>query len=110
MPGTAQKQHWMPLHRSGKNHSVVGLAARLLKPQQQVGHLKFGLFFPADIINHAAFMHHNQAVAVLDGIPHIMGNHQGGQVVFMDDLVGQLQDLGRSLGVQRRRVLVQKKA
>ena len=33
-----------------------------------------------------ASVHHDEAVAILDGILHVMGDHHGGQVVFLHDL------------------------
>ena len=45
---------------------------------------------------------------MLDGVPHVVGDHQGGQVVLFNDAVRGVQYLGGSLGVQSRRVLVQK--
>ena len=54
-----------------------------------------------------ALVHHDQAVAVLDGVLHVVGDHQGGQVVFLDDFFGEGQHLGGRLGVQGRGVLVQ---
>ena len=45
---------------------------------------------------------------MLDGIFHIVGDHQGGQIVLLIDLVGDLQHLGGGFRIQRRGVLVQK--
>ena len=43
----------------------------------------------------------------MDGVAHIVGDHQRGQVVLPDQAVGDVHDpLGR-LGIQRRGVLVQ---
>ena len=53
-------------------------------------------------------VHHDQAVAIGNGVAHIVGDHHGGQVALLYDPLGRLQHLGRSLGVKRRGVLVQK--
>ena len=41
------------------------------------------LLFPGDIIDDVALVHHDQAVAVLDGILHVVGDHHGGQAVLL---------------------------
>ena len=51
-------------------------------------------------------MHHDEAVAVIDGAAHIVRDHQGGEVVFVYDLFGDLQHLLRRLGVKGCGVLV----
>ena len=51
--------------------------------------------------------HHEDAVAVLHGVAQIVGHHHGGEMLFPDDLVGQLHDDLGGLGVQGRRVFVQ---
>ena len=42
-----------------------------------------------------------------DGVPHVVGDHEGGKLVPLDDLLGGVQHLGRRLGVQGGGVLVQ---
>ena len=42
-----------------------------------------------------------------DGILHVVGDHQSGQVIPVDDLLRSLQHLRRGLGIQRRSMLVQ---
>jgi len=54
-----------------------------------------------------ALVHHDQAVAVLDGILHVVGDHHGGQVVFLHNLGREGQHLERRLGVQSGGVLIQ---
>ena len=49
----------------------------------------------------------NKAVSVADGVPHIVGDHQGGELLLRHHPLRQLHDLGGGLGVQRRRMLVQ---
>ena len=51
-------------------------------------------------------MHHDEAVAVYDGILHVVGDHHGGQVMICNDPVGNLKHLGGCLRIERRGVLV----
>ena len=43
------------------------------------------LFLALDIEDDIALVHHDQAVPVMDSVPHIMRNHQRGQPVPRDD-------------------------
>ena len=52
-------------------------------------------------------MHHDEAVAVGDGVLHVVGDHHGHQVVLLDDLPGELEHLCGGAGIQRGGVLVQ---
>ena len=54
-----------------------------------------------------ALIHHNEAVAVADGVGHVVRDHQRGQLAVADDLVRDLQDLCRRRGVERSGVLVE---
>ena len=60
-----------------------------------------------DIYHHPTGIHHNEPVAVGDGVLHVVGDHEGGEVVLLYDLVGQSQHLVGGLGVQSGSVLVQ---
>ena len=42
-----------------------------------------------------------------DGIAHVMGNHEGGQLIPLHDLLRGVQNLGRRFGVQGGGMLVQ---
>ena len=53
-------------------------------------------------------MHHDEAVAVYDGILHVVGDHHGSQVVIGNDLVGNLKHFGGCLRIERCGVLVSK--
>ena len=55
-----------------------------------------------------SLVHHDQAVAVGNGVAHIVGNHHGGQMVFLHNPLGRFQHLGRGLGVKGCGMLVQK--
>ena len=54
-----------------------------------------------------AVVHHDQPVAVGNGVTHIVGDHHGGQVVLFHDPLGGFQHLCGGLGVQGSGVLVQ---
>lgn len=60
-----------------------------------------------DIEDDVALVHHDEAVAVNDGVLHVVGDHHGGELVFAHDAVRQLEHLGRRRGVERRGVLVE---
>ena len=49
---------------------------------------KVFLFFAGNVIDDFAFVHHNKAVAVFDGIAHIMGYHKRCELVCVYDFVG----------------------
>ena len=67
-------------YRSGEKELIVIClrTAGLAKQGQQVGNGELFLFFAGDIQHHMARIHHNEAVAVGDGIAHIVGDHHGG--------------------------------
>ena len=52
-------------------------------------------------------MEHDKAAAVLNGVPHVVGDHQRGQPLLCNDPIRQLHDLGGGFGIQRGGVLVQ---
>ena len=51
-------------------------------------------------------MHHYEAVAVFDGVLHIVRYHEGGKFVFMNDLVAQRQHVRSGFRVERRSMFV----
>ena len=53
---------------------------------QQIRNMQILLFLTGHVIDDVALVHHDEAVAILDGILHVMGDHHGGQVVFLHDL------------------------
>ena len=69
------------------------------------GHVLF--LFRVQVQDDLAFVHHDGAVAQGQGVLHVMGDHEGGEVVFLDQVAGKAQHLFRSLGVQGGGVLVQ---
>ena len=60
-----------------------------------------------DIEDDVALVHHDEAVAVNDGVLHVVGDHHGGELVFAHDAVREFEHLGRRRGVERRGVLVE---
>src|SRR5699024_5334719 len=61
---------------SGQQRAVAGkfTAAGNRELPQQVIYCEFFLFFPADIQNNLSIVHHNQTIAVSNGVFHVMGN------------------------------------
>ena len=49
------------------------------------GHL--GFFFLLEVLDDLTFLHDNQTVAVFESILHVMGNHEGCQLVSADKVV-----------------------
>ena len=54
-----------------------------------------------------ALVHHDQTVAQTDGVVHVVRDHERGQVVLVDDFLGQVEHLRGRLGVEGRSVLVE---
>ena len=46
-------------------------------------------------------MHHDQSVAVIDGILHVMGDHHGGQMIFINQSLRYFKDFCCRFGIQR---------
>ena len=64
------------------------------------------LFFARNIEDDVPLVHHDQPVAVGNGVFHVVGDHERRQTVFLDDLVRQLQNLCCRRRVERCGVLV----
>lgn len=60
-----------------------------------------------DVGRYAALVHHYDAGAEGGGLLHGVGDHQGGQVVFRDDALGEADDLVGAFGVEGGGVLVE---
>ena len=101
--------HSVCFYRSGQQQLVVGLvrAAGFAEQREELLHGQLLLLLPRDIRHNPAVVEHDQAVAVGDGIAHVMGNHEGGQLIPLHDLLRGVQNLGRRFGVQGGGVLVQ---
>ena len=89
---------------SGQDHSVIRklTAAGDLELCQQVGDLQVLLFIARDVVDDVTLVHHDEAVAVLDGVLHVVGDHHGGQVVLLNDLRREGQHLEGGLGETQR--------
>ncbi len=81
----------------------------LFKFFKQVINCKFLLFFRRIICHNCTPIHHNEAGAIFQGIPHVMSNHKGSQVLFMDNFIGNLQHFGCGLRIKCCRRFIQKK-
>ena len=94
---------------SGQQQLIIRLvgAGGLAEELQQLLYGEVFLLFPGYVYRHMAVVHHDQPVAVGNGITHIVGDHHGGQVVLFHDPLGGLQHLCGGLGVQGGGVLVQ---
>ena len=67
------------------------------------------LFLTGHVIDDVALVHHDEAVAILDGILHVMGDHHGCQMIAVYDHVCDLENLGCRLRIKSSSVLIQKK-
>ena len=56
----------------------------------------------------AAFAHHDEPVAEVYRVAHIVRDHEGGEVIFSDYLLREFKHLGGGFGIQRGGVLVKK--
>ena len=63
--------------------------------------------FAGNVHLRASLMHHQQAVAVFDGIAQVMRDHDRCQLLFADDPARQFHDDFGRLGIKRRRVFIQ---
>lgn len=70
-----------PLSALQKNWSTLLKQAIVVR----YGHL--GLFFLLEVLDDLPFLHDNQTVAVFEGILHLVGNHEGRQLVSADKVV-----------------------
>ena len=66
-----------------------------------------GFFLTADVEEDVPVVHHDQAVAEAQGVAHVVGDHQGGELLFADDGLGQSEHFLGSLGVEGCGVLVE---
>ena len=88
---------------------VVGkLASRnFLKLSEQVSHVERLFLLARDVVDNLSLVHHDEAVSQANCIVHVVGNHQRCEMVLCDHLLGKIEDLLRSLGVERCGVLVE---
>ena len=92
-----------------EEHAVVveGATDAGLEALEQIVHGEAAALFPGDIENDIPAVHHEGAVAEVQGGLHVMGDHEAGQVVLFHDLAGEVQDLFGGAGVQGGGMLVQ---
>ena len=74
------------------------LAGAFFEFVHQIFNSKIFLIFTANIQNDTSFMHHNESIAVGNGVAHIVGDHQGCQMILVDDAVCGVQNLGSGFG------------
>ena len=65
-------------------------------------------FVSVYVVNNAAFMHHNKAIAVADGVFHIVRYHKGGKLVAVNYFFGKVEHFLRRFGIEGGGMLVQK--
>ena len=96
--------------RSAQDHSIIikFFSRGLFKEIQEVRDGQPLFFFAAHIDNDAAGIHHDEAVAKTQGIPHIVRNHEACQMVPGNDFLRQGKDLFGRFWIKGRRVLIKK--
>ena len=82
-------------------------ASCFLEHGEQVFDGQVGFFFAADVEEDVPVVHHDQAVAEAQGVAHVVGDHQGGQLLLADDALGQSEDFFGRLRVEGGCVLVE---
>src|ERR1044072_524024 len=60
-------------------------------------------------MNDPSPMHHDQPITEIGALMHRMRDHQSGELFPSDDFVGHLNDVISALGIQCRRMFVEKK-
>ena len=92
-----------------QQHPVVvqGLAAGLAEFVGEIVNGELRAFFARHVVNHLALIHHQCAVAQIQGGLHVVGDHEAGDFIFLHDGAGQGQHLFGGAGVQGGGVLVQ---
>ena len=80
---------------SGEQRAVAGqlLTRGLLEQFEQIGLVQVLLFLAGDVHDDAAFVHHDEPVAQADGVVHVVGDHHGGEVLFIGKEGGMETDL-----------------
>ena len=92
------------------NCGIVGelFSAGFLKFIKKLFYGKLFLFFSLDIKNDFSVHHHDQAVAVSNGVLHVMCDHQCSKVIAVDNPVCDIQHLGSCVGVKGCSMLLKK--
>ena len=73
-----------PFNILGEEELIVYFigAAGLAEQVQQLLYRQMFLFLTGNIDYDLAVVHHDQTVAIVDGITHVVGDHEGGQIVL----------------------------
>ena len=79
----------------------------MAEQRQQIRHGELFLLLAGNIDDNVPGVHHNEAVAVGNGVLHVVRDHERREVVLLHDAVGQLQNLRRRARVERSRMLVE---
>ena len=90
--------------------SVVGefFAAGFFELMQQIFDGEFLFLFAFDVQDDLAVHKHDQTIAVSDGIFHVMGDHDGCQMIPVDDHIRCLKDFGCCLRIKGCCMFIQK--
>ena len=66
-------------------------------------------FVAGDVMEHAAFVHHYDPLAEMDGLGHGVGDHERGEFIASYNFTGQCDDLVRAFRVEGGGVFVEQK-
>ena len=83
------------------------MCPKLLPTQKTDNNLHLGFFGLVEVFDDFAILHNDEAVAVFEGVFHVMDNHQGCQGVFSDKFIRQLHEGDAGLWIQGHRMLIQ---
>ena len=83
------------------------LSSGLSKQLQELIHSELLFLLALNIQDNPSLVHHDQTVAMADGIIHVMGDHQGCELALVHHLICNIQHLSRCFGVQRGGMLIQ---
>lgn len=74
---------------------------------KEVIYLVVGFLVKAGVDDGFAFVHHNETSTVVDGETEVVGNHDGSDLLFFDDFVGEFHDVVGCFGVESCCVFVE---
>ena len=92
-----------------KHCAVAGefVSARLGEEVEKILNREALLILAAYVYHDLARIHHNEAIAVLYRVAHIMRDHKCCKVISIYDILGNFKHFFRGLGVESCRVLVE---
>jgi hypothetical protein len=88
------------LEQFGDGGVELFAAADIIEAAQEVFGSDPGAFWALEVVEDLASVHHDDAVAEVDGLLHGVSDHQGREAVALDDFVGQPDDLVGAFGVE----------